>query len=222
MPALLHLDSSAGPLDRSVSRRLTARFARAWQARHPDADYRHRDLAADPVPLVGPGYASLSIRVERRSAPVPLSDVHSLATTPDEQHEWSLTHPLITELHAADTLLLGVPMYNFTVPAALKAWIDRITFPGAHTGRLTATRVVVVTARGGGYGPGTPRERFDFQTPYLRAWFTEHLGVPDAHLRFVHAELTRAADIPALTPYRDLATTSLGTARTTLTALADA
>ncbi|WP_405004986.1 NAD(P)H-dependent oxidoreductase [Kitasatospora purpeofusca] len=222
MPALLHLDSSASPLDRSVSRRLTARFARAWQARHPDAGYRHRDLAADPVPFVGPGYASLGIRVERRSAPVPLPDIHSLATTPDEQHEWSLTHPLITELHAADTLLLGVPMYNFTVPAALKAWIDRITFPGAHTGRLTATRVVVVTARGGGYGPGTPREAFDFQTPYLRAWFTEHLGIPDANLRFVHAELTRATDIPALTPYRDLATTSLGTARTTLTTLAGA
>ncbi len=226
MPTLLHLDSSASPLDRSVSRRLTARFARAWQARHGAAGYRHRDLATDPVPLVGAGYASLGVRVERHGAPVPLGDVPSFATSPAELHEWSLTHPLITELHAADTLLLGVPMYNFTVPAALKAWIDRVTFPGAHVdpatgdGRLTTTRVVVVTARGGGYGPGTPREPFDFQTPYLRAWCTEHLGVPDAHLRFVHAELTRAADVPALTPYRDLAATSLSTARTTLTALA--
>ncbi|MFE7188972.1 FMN-dependent NADH-azoreductase [Kitasatospora sp. NPDC057541] len=222
MPTLLHLDSSASPTDHSVSRRLTARFAHAWRARHPDAHYRYHDLAADPVPLIGAGYASLGVRVERQGAPVPLTDVLSFATTPSEHQEWSLTHPLITELHSADTLLLGVPMYNFTVPAALKAWIDRITFPGAHTGRLTATRVIVVTARGGGYGPGTPREPFDFQTPYLRAWFTEHLGIPDANLRFIHAELTRAADIPALTPYRDLATTSLTTARTTLTDLATA
>ncbi|MER6359714.1 NAD(P)H-dependent oxidoreductase [Kitasatospora sp. NPDC001527] len=222
MPTLLHLDSSASPADRSVSRRLTARFARAWQAGHPGAGYRYRDLAADPVPLIGAGYASLGVRVERHGAPVPLADVPAFAATPDEHHEWSLTHPLITELHAADTLLLGVPMYNFTVPAALKAWIDRVTFPGAHTGRLTATRVIAVTARGGGYGPGTPREPFDFQTPYLRAWCTEHLGVPEANLRFVHAELTRAADVPALTPYRGLATTSLTTARTTLTTLATA
>ncbi|MER7702824.1 NAD(P)H-dependent oxidoreductase [Kitasatospora sp. NPDC097605] len=220
MTALLHLDSSASPTDQSVSRRLTACFARAWQARHPGAGYRHRDLAADPVPLIGAGYASLGVRVERQAGPVPLSSVSSFATTDAEQHEWSLTHPLITELHAADTLLLGVPMYNFTIPAALKAWIDRVTFPGAHTGRLTATRVIVVTARGGGYGPGTPREPFDFQTPYLRAWCTEHLGIPDASLRFIHAELTRAADIPALTPYRDLATTSLTTARTALSDLA--
>ncbi|MFF7459751.1 FMN-dependent NADH-azoreductase [Kitasatospora sp. NPDC008115] len=220
MPSLLHLDSSASPADQSVSRRLTARFAHDWQARHPGADHRYRDLAADPVPLIGAGFASLGVHVERQAAPVPLSAISSFATTAAEQHEWSLTLPLVTELHAADTLLLGVPMYNFTVPAALKAWIDRITFPGAHTGRLTATRVIVVTARGGGYGPGTPREPFDFQTPYLRAWFTEHLGIPDANLRFIHAELTRAADIPALTPYRDLATTSLTTARTELTALA--
>ncbi|MFE6871913.1 FMN-dependent NADH-azoreductase [Kitasatospora sp. NPDC057692] len=222
MPTLFHLDSGASPTDQSVSRRLTARFADAWRARHPGAGYRYRDLAADPVPLLGPGYASLGVRVERHGAPVPLPDVPGFATTPAEHHEWSLTHPLITELHSADTLLLGVPMYNFTVPAALKAWIDRITFPGAHTGRLTATRVIVVAARGGGYGPGTPREPFDFQTPYLRAWFTEHLGVPDANLRFIHAELTRAADIPALAPYRDLAATSLTTARTALAALATA
>ncbi|MFF2349156.1 FMN-dependent NADH-azoreductase [Kitasatospora sp. NPDC058115] len=222
MPSLLHLDSGASPADQSVSRRLTARFAHAWRTRHPGAGYGYRDLAADPVPLIGAGYASLGVRVERHGGPVAPADVPAFATTPAERQEWSLTHPLVTELHAADTLLLGVPMYNLTVPAALKAWIDRITFPGVHTGRLAATRVIVVTARGGGYGPGTPREPFDFQTPYLRAWFTEHLGVADAGLRFVHAELTRAADVPALAPYRDLAAASLAAARAELARLAAA
>ncbi|MGW2544537.1 FMN-dependent NADH-azoreductase [Kitasatospora sp. NPDC001574] len=223
---LLHLDCSASPPGESVSRRLTARFARAWQARHGTAGYRHRDLAADPVPPIGAAYAALGVRVERRGT-VPLADVRAVATSPGERDEWSLTLPLITELRAAGTLLLGVPMYNFTVPAALKAWIDRVTFPGAFsdpvTGRslLAATRVVVVTARGGAYGPGTPREAFDFQTPYLRAYF-DNLGVPAEHLSFVHAELTRADDVPALTPYRPLAATSLSAARTALAGLAAA
>ena len=89
---------------------------------------------------------------------------------------------LITELLTADTVLLGTPMYNFSVPASLKAWIYRSTFPGAFTDPesgdrlLCDTRVVVVTARGGSYGPGTPREGFDFQMPYLRAYFRQSRG----------------------------------------------
>ncbi|HEY6423100.1 MAG TPA: NAD(P)H-dependent oxidoreductase [Pseudonocardiaceae bacterium] len=74
-------------------------------------------------------------------------------------------------------MLIGAPMYNYSVPASLKAWIDRVSFPGAFTdpdtgdSLLHATRVVVITARGGAYGPGTPRQAWDFQTPYLRAYF---------------------------------------------------
>jgi FMN-dependent NADH-azoreductase len=214
--SLLHLDSSASPLDESVSRQLTRRFADTWRAQPGTGGYTYRDLAAEPVPPIGPAYASLGRRVQSHGV-VPPGDV------PEEHHEWTLTRPLITELLTADTVLLGVPMYNFSIPAALKTWIDRVTFPGAFvdpdTGHnlLRDKHIVVVMARGGGYGPGTPRADFDFQTPYLRAYFT-NLGVENVSL--VEAELTRAAAMPDLTAFIPLATASLAAAHTTLDTLA--
>lgn len=77
-------------------------------------------------------------------------------------------------------MLIGAPMYNYSVPAVLKARIDRMSFPGAfidpHTGQslLRDTKVVVIIARGGAYGAGGPREGWDFQTPYLRTYFGKH------------------------------------------------
>ncbi|MFI9721271.1 NAD(P)H-dependent oxidoreductase [Streptomyces sp. NPDC052396] len=221
---LLHLDSSADDAADSVTRRLTARFAAVWRAHHEQAGYRYRDLAADPVPLPAAAYATLGRRVERQGV-VPLAAVARLARGAAEEREWALTRPLIEELRGAHTVLLGVPMYNFTVPAALKSWIDRVTFPGAFTAPesgaslLAGTRVVVVVARGGGYGPGTPREAYDFQVPYLRAYFG-NLGVAEDRLRFIKAELTRAGDIPALTRFQDLAKESLAAAQAEVSALA--
>ena len=217
MPSLLHLDSSASPIDHSVTRQLTERYAQRWTR----GTCVRRDLAADPVPLIGPAYVALGTRVERHGV-VPLDKVPAMAENAAEEREWALTEPLITELREADVVLLGVPMYNFCVPAALKAWIDRICFPGAYldpdTGEsvLRATTVIAVLARGGAYGPGSPREGFDFQTPYLRAQFGQ-LGVTD--LRFVAAELTRAGDIPHLHKFRDAAAESLAAARKQLAEL---
>ncbi|MFI5644838.1 FMN-dependent NADH-azoreductase [Kitasatospora sp. NPDC051705] len=223
---LLHLDSSTGAGD-SVSRALTARFAAAWRARHGTAGrHRHRDLAADPVPVVRAAYESLGRRAGARGA-LPPDAVAALVQGAGEEREWALTRPLVEELRAADTLLLGAPMYNFTVSAGLKAWIDRVTFPGVlhdpGTGEalLRDTRVVVVATRGGGYGPGTPREHCDFQVPYLRAHFG-NLGVAAENLHVVVAELTRAADDPALAGLRPLAARSLADAGARLDALAAA
>ncbi|MEU8790436.1 NAD(P)H-dependent oxidoreductase [Streptomyces sp. NPDC048643] len=222
--ALLHLDSSAGEREDSVSRRLTALFAESWCAAHGTDGHVHRDLVSEPVPPIGPAYPVLGRRVERQGL-VPPGKVAALVENAAEEREWSLTRPLITELLAADTVLLGVPMYNFSVPAALKAWIDRVTFPGAFRdpdngeSLLRDTRVVVVMARGGGYGPGTPREGYDFQTPYLRAWFGA-LGVTPSHLHLVAAELTRSADVPELAGLTGLADASLAAARAAVTALA--
>ncbi|MCI3931247.1 FMN-dependent NADH-azoreductase [Streptomyces sp. AN091965] len=216
-PVLLHLDSSADRSDGSVTRALGAAYARGWLARHPGAEYRYRDLTAEPVPLVGEGYVRLGTRVERQGA-LPLEKVAALAEGADEEREWAATLPLVTQVRAATTLLVGAPMYNFSVSAALKAWIDRVSFPGAYTdpdsGRplLAGTRVVVAAACGGGYGPGTPREGCDFQLPYLRAYFAA-LGVAEENLRVVRAELTRAGDIPALGRFRELGERSLAGAR---------
>ncbi|GAB2872367.1 NAD(P)H-dependent oxidoreductase [Streptomyces deserti] len=221
---LLHIDSSADTTADSVTRGLTDLFATAWRTRHPAADHRHRDLSAAPVPPLTPAYTTLGRRVERAGF-VPPHKVPALIESAAEEREWELTLPLITELLAADTVLLGVPMYNFSVPAALKAWIDRVTFPGAFTDPDTAesllrdTRVVAVMARGGGYGSGTPREHDDFQTPYLRAYF-RNLGVPPQHLHLVSAELTRVDVLPRPAGLEDLAAASLAVARTEMRRLA--
>ncbi|MFE4516608.1 FMN-dependent NADH-azoreductase [Kitasatospora sp. NPDC056783] len=221
---LLHLDSSISPTG-SVSRTLTARFADAWRARH-GAAVRHgyHDLAAGPVPPVGAAFDALGRRTEREGV-LPLDDIDRLVEGPDEAREWALSRPLIEELRAADTLLIGSPMYNFTVSTGLKTWIDRVSFPGVYrdprTGEplLRDTRVVVVAVRGGGYGPGTPREHFDFQIPYLRAYFG-NLGIAEDHLHIVTAELTRAADIPALNGLEPLAVESAAAAGARLDSLA--
>ncbi|MEW2304513.1 NAD(P)H-dependent oxidoreductase [Streptomyces sp. NPDC006655] len=223
---LLHIDSSADATADSVTRRLTADFARAWRERHPAAEYRHRDLATAPVPPLTAAFPTLGRRVVREGF-VPPAKVPALIETPAEAREWELTLPLVTELAAADTVLLGVPMYNLAVPAALKAWIDRVTFPGAFThpdtgeSLLAGSRVVVAMARGGAYGPDTGRTDLDFQTPYLRAWLGR-LGVRQDRIHPVAAELTRVDVLPHPAAAAAASATSLTRARATLTALATA
>jgi FMN-dependent NADH-azoreductase len=207
---LLHLDSSANDSE-SVTRRLTAEFADSWRSAHGSAGYRYRDLAARPVPPLTAAYCTLGRRLEHRGL-VPPSRVPEMIIAPAEELEWAATRPLIEELLAADTLLIGAPMYNRSVSAALKAWIDRVTFPGAYTdpdtghSLLRDLRVVLVTARGGAFAA-------DFQTPYLRAYFTE-LGV--AHIHVVAARMTLAGLVPHLARYQPVAAESLATARAEL------
>lgn len=99
----------------------------------------------------------------------------------------------LDELFAADVIVIGAPMYNFSVPTQLKAWIDRIAVSG-KTFRYTATgpeglaggrRVIVASARGGFYGVDTPSAAADFQEPYLRQVFAM-IGITD--VQFVRAE----------------------------------
>lgn len=226
MSSLLHLDTSANRAGESVTRELTRLFATTWRARHGSAGYRYRDLAAEPVPPLDTGHCQLGRRAEREGLRPP-DRVAELVRNPAEQREWARTEPLIAELLAAHTVLIGAPMYNYALPAALKAWIDRITFPGAFTDPLTGTsllcdtRVVVVSARGGAYGPGSPREGWDFQTPYLRAYFTG-LGVAEENLHFVSAELTMTGVVPHLSQLAPLAADSLRAARAEVLALAAA
>ena len=226
MTSLLHLDSSANRASESVSRQLTALFADTWRARHGSAGYRYRDLAADPVPPLDAAYCRLGRRVERRGL-VPLPRVAALAASPAGERAWSLALPLIGELLAADTVLIGAPMYNYGVPAALKAWIDRVSFPGAFTdpgtgdSHLRGTTVVVVTARGGAYGPGSPREGRDFQVPYLRAYFRKQ-GVAEENVHVVTAELTLAGLVPHLARFQPQGARSLAAARAEVATLASA
>jgi FMN-dependent NADH-azoreductase len=191
---LLHLDASGRP--DSFSRTLGQAFVTGWRATHPHGIYAYRDLVTDPVPPID----EARVRLATRSSVNGVRDIEAMdkvvGGAPELVRSWAATRPLMEQLLAADVLLLGVPMYNFSVPAALKTWIDRVTLPWLA---LKGKSAVVLSARGGGYGPGTPREQFDFQEPYLRAYFSA-LGLDD--MEFVHAELTHAAVMPFLAQFR--------------------
>jgi FMN-dependent NADH-azoreductase len=224
MRTLLHLDAGANRTEESVSRRLTRLFADTWRTAPEPRRCLRRDLAADPVPPIDTAFCALGRGLERDGLR-PLPEIAAAARTGAERRAWAVTRPLIEELLSADTVLIGTPMYNFGIPAALKAWIDRVTFPGALTDPLTGepalrdTHVVLVCTRGGAYGPGTPRAPMDFQVPYLRAWFAAY-GVPEDQLHIVTAELTLAHLAPHLADLRPLAAASLATAQAELTRLA--
>jgi FMN-dependent NADH-azoreductase len=201
MSTLLHLDASARRS--SFSRRLSAHFADAWRATHPAGGYVYRDLAAEPVPFITEGWTSLCDAVLAAGT----TDIASVVATPAQREAWTVLEPLLTELLAADTVLIGTPMYNFSVPAALKAWLDQVTFPRMS---LRGKRFVVTGARGGTYLPGTPRAPFDHEERYLRDFFAGHFDVED--VVFVHAELTNALVDPRLADRIDAHEASLSVA----------
>ncbi len=158
MATLLRVDSSPRP--DAVSRALTAQFVEHWQHAHPDGTVLRRDVVADPLPHVDADETGLLYRMGQFDGPKPSSV--------------ELAETLVDELKAADLLLIGSPMYNFTVTSGLKAWIDHVVWPGLtvnpaeQAGMLGHLHAVAVVTRSGGYGPGTPREEFNFQDDYLR------------------------------------------------------
>ncbi|HEU5332397.1 MAG TPA: NAD(P)H-dependent oxidoreductase [Actinocrinis sp.] len=225
MPSLLHLDSSAHRSTESISRRLGATFAEAWRAEHgPAAAYTYRDLAADPVPPLDTAFCALGRRAERLGL-LSLATIDALIETEAERRAWALTRPLIDEILAADTVVIGAPMYNYSVPAALKAWIDRVSFPGAftdpddHASLLSDTQFVVISARGGTYAPGTRRHARDFFTPYLRAYLLKQ-GATEENIHFAVAELTLAGLAPHMASSRAQAADSLAAAKAQVSVLA--
>jgi FMN-dependent NADH-azoreductase len=159
---LLRIDSSAR-LQGSVSRAMTGHFVVAWKKAHPQAQVAERDLAAMPLSHVTDEW-------------VQARDTDPAALTREQRETLALSEQLIGELQAADVIVLGSPMYNFGISAALKAWIDLIIRQGKTVdfsvrppaGLVKGKKLVLITAQGGQYTPGTPTAAFDFQEPYLR------------------------------------------------------
>jgi len=199
MPTLFHLDASIRE-DDSVTRRLGSAFVETWRGAVPGGTVVHRDLASDPVPHVTKSDLAASMTpLEARSAPKNARIARSDA--------------LVGEVLGADVLLLGVPLYNFGLPSGVKAWIDHLFLGPALTGNhgadplpLAGRPAVVLAARGGAYGPGTPREGWDYAEPYLRRVLGESFGLD---VTVIAAELTLARVNPALAHLTDLADQSL-------------
>jgi FMN-dependent NADH-azoreductase len=171
MKTILHLNSSIYG-DGGQSSRLAAEFV----AQFPDARVIRRDLAAAPLPhLDAERFGAFLARPESR--------------TPAQQRVVAESDALIAELKAADTIVLGLPMYNFGLPTPLKAYFDHVARAGVTfkyteqgpVGLLAGKKAYVFAARGGLYR-GTPR---DTQTPYVRD-FLAFLGIED--VQFVYAE----------------------------------
>lgn len=120
--------------------------------------------------------------------------------TPAQQESLAVSDLLVEELLAADTIVIGAPMHNFTVSALLKAWIDQIVRVGRTVawgakgpeGLLKGKSVVVVTSRGGSFRPGTPTAAYDYQEPYLRHVLA-FIGL--TNVTFIHAENQKPGDL---------------------------
>jgi FMN-dependent NADH-azoreductase len=182
---LLHIDSSILGTQ-SASRELSAAWAANWKTRHPESAVAYRDLAAQPLP-----HLTADV-VMARSAPHAVDDAELRSRLDADE-------AMMQEFLDADVIVIGAPMYNFSVPSQLKAWIDRIavagrTFsygPKGPQGLAGGKKVVVISSRGGVYSTG-PAAAFDHQESYLRAVFG-FLGIDD--VEFIRAEgLNMGAD----------------------------
>jgi FMN-dependent NADH-azoreductase len=177
---LLHIDTS--PLaTNSVSRQLTAQTVDAWAAAHPGLAVEYLDLVK---------HAPSHLNIDSLGFRLGL-DADSL--TAEQKRENAISEALVAQFLAADVVVLGAPMYNFSVPSQLKAWIDRVAQAG-RTFRYTAggpqglaggKTVVIVSTRGGAYSATPAEVPMDHQESYLRAVFG-FFGVTD--VRIVRAE----------------------------------
>ncbi|ARP72897.1 ACP phosphodiesterase [Streptomyces pluripotens] len=165
-----------------------------WRAATPGAPVVRRHLGETPLPPT-----AWSAAVSTRFTP---PDRH----TPEQRDALVLAAALTDELVAADAVLCAAPLYNFGVSQHLKAWVDLVlTDPRMAPGGdkpLTGRPAVLVTARGGAYGPGTPRDGWDHAIGWMRRIFSD---VWDLELTVVERELTLVGVDPALDRFTELA-----------------
>ncbi len=177
---LLHIDSSILSAN-SVSRELTANIAKEWVATHPGTTVDYLDLAVDtPTHLSA---ESLGFRMPAGTAE--LTDV--------QKRENAVSEALVSQFLAADVIVVGAPLYNFSVPSQLKSWIDRVAQVGrtfhytekGPQGLAGGKTVIVASTRGGVYSTSEGGRAMEHQESYLQTVFG-FFGITD--VRFVRAE----------------------------------
>jgi len=181
MPTLLKIDSS--PMgERSISRKLTAAFAKTWSKTHPGGTVIARDLTAIDIPIIDGGWVAAAYTPEN-------------ARTPEQKVTLTVSDSLIADLQEADEYVIGVPMHNFSIPSTLKLWIDQVmragkTFEygtGVAKGLLPGKTATLLVASGGVYEHGSALAALNFVTPYLRT-VLGFMGITDVN--FIAAEGT--------------------------------
>ncbi|MET8288894.1 FMN-dependent NADH-azoreductase [Streptomyces sp. NPDC048448] len=186
MATLLHIDSSVFPGSASTSRTVTDAFRKAWEEQHPQGTVIYRDLVVSPAP---------HITADAHTAGFAPADAH----TPEQAAAFAERLKFIEELEQADAILIGAPMYNYTIPSTLKAWLDNVILMGrtamTEDSKIKGTPVTVIASRGGSYAPGTPREGYEYVQNYLEVVLRDALGLD---LEFIVPELTMAPHNPAM------------------------
>jgi FMN-dependent NADH-azoreductase len=176
MSTILFLNSSVSS-HTSVSRLLVEEAVSRLLEAEPGATVVHRDLGAAPIPHL---------------TTTNLAGVRGVPTTDAELAARALSDQLIAELRTADTIVIGAPVYNFSIPTGLRAWFDYVLRAGetfsyseaGPRGLLGGKRVIVIESRGGLYSEG-PAQAIDFQEPYLRH-LLGFMGLAD--VAFIRAE----------------------------------
>ncbi|ACS86498.1 FMN-dependent NADH-azoreductase [Musicola paradisiaca] len=176
---ILHIDSSILE-DDSVTRQISAEVMTGLVEKYPDATVHYRDVVKNEIRhLTGAIAAGF-----RPMASAPADN--------DMVQEHQLSEQLVSEFLASDIIVIGAPMYNFSVPSQLKSWLDRLaqagkTFKYTEKGPvgLSGGRTVIVVSARGGFYVDQPIADMDFQERYLQTFF-KFLGITDIH--FVRAE----------------------------------
>jgi FMN-dependent NADH-azoreductase len=185
---VLHIDSSVMG-GNSVSRELTERITAQWRATHPGTVVDYLDLAKEAPSHLS--VDSLGFRLGPQGDG--LSDV--------QKRENAVSEALVTQFLAADVIVVGAPLYNFSIPSQLKAWIDRIAQAGrtfkytdkGPVGLATGKTVIVASSRGGVYSTSDAGRALEHQESYLQTVFG-FFGITD--VRFVRAEGVAMGDGP--------------------------
>lgn len=193
MSDLLHIEVS--PMaDHSISRSISKEFLETFKSAQPNAVIVVRDLDQDPIPhldgeTIVAGFtpeanrsASMKSKIEYRTS-------------------------LVNEVNAAKHILISTPMWNYTVPSVLKAWIDQIIVP--DNTRISG-KVTIIISQGGSYAEGAPRAGWDWQTGYLKQVFAS-LGATDVEI--ILSEFGLAGIVPALADFIDHKNASISAAK---------
>lgn len=190
MHSLLHIDASAR-IDRSISRDLSACFIRTWQKLRPQDSIIRRDLGLNPPGFISQDWiAGCFMPAETRS------DAHNAALAESDN--------FIAELERASLIVLGTPMYNYGLPASLKAWVDQIVRIGKTFSFdlargdyplepiLSGKTLVCLTSKGEfGFAKGGPREDMNHLDPHIES-FAPYLGAEERH--FISVEYQEFGD----------------------------
>jgi FMN-dependent NADH-azoreductase len=184
MAHLLHIDTSPRG-ERSLSRRMTREFVEQWKQQYPSDIITYRDIGRNPIPHVDESWIAAAFSPPEKH-------------TPELCEAIRLSDQLVDEFLAADIYVIGVPMYNFSVPSTFKAYIDQIVRVGRtwlfepedpempYKPLVHNKKMFVITASGdGGYDSGGRKEKWNHQDPYIKT-ISAFMGITD--ITFVHVE----------------------------------